>query len=157
MKYHLYNEKRMNDYILDLKLFEPFCINLSNLFNLIKTKSLGKLNELVFRFDIPLPLLDKEKYIIVIIKFIINILIMVTFQKNIIHTVKLLSPELELNCSKKPYIRQLFKEILLSEDNLDKDDDNNNLGETKTGETSIPTQPPKRNVLNTNNTLKHLT
>jgi len=156
MKYHLYNEKRMNDYILDLKLFEPFCMNLSNLFNLIKTKSLGKLNELIFRFDIPLPLLDKEKYIIIIIKFIINILIMITFQKNIIHTVKLLSPELELDCSKKPYIRQLFKEILLSEDIVDKDYDND-LGESKADETTKPTQPPKRNVLNTNITLKHLT
>ena len=157
MKYHLYNDKRMNDYILDVKLFEPFFLNLSNLFNLIKTKSLGKLNELIFRFDIPLPLLDKEKYIIIIIKFIINMLIMITFQKNLIHTVKLLSPELELNCSEKPYIRQLFKEILLSEDEVDKENDNNNLEETKTGETTKPTQSPKRNVLNTNNTLKHLT
>jgi hypothetical protein len=147
----------MNDYILDVKLFEPFLLNLSNLFNLIKTKSLGKLNELIFRFDIPLPLLDKEKYIIIIIKFIINMLIMITFQKNLIHTVKLLSPELELNCAEKPYIRQLFKEILLSENEVDKDNDNNNLEETKTGETTKPTQSPKRNVLNTNNTLKHLT
>jgi hypothetical protein len=109
MKYELYKNKRMNDYILDIKLFESFYINLSNLFNLIKAKSLGKLNELIFRFDIPLPLLGKENYIIIIIKFIINILIMITFQKNIIHTVKLLSPQLELNCSEKPYIRQLFK------------------------------------------------
>lgn len=81
---------------------------------------------------------------------------MITFQKNIIHTVKLLSPELELDCSKKPYIRQLFKEILLSEDIVDKDYDND-LGESKADETTKPTQPPKRNVLNTNITLKHLT
>ena len=158
MKYELYKNKRMNDYILDIKLFESFYINLSNLFNLIKAKSLGKLNELIFRFDIPLPLLGKENYIIIIIKFIINILIMITFQKNIIHTVKLLSPQLELNCSEKPYIRQLFKEILLQEDEIDKNNDNNNnLEEIKTGETIKQAQSAKRNVLNTNNTLKHLT
>lgn len=157
MKYELYNNKRMNDYILETKLFESFCINLSNLFNLIKVKSLGKLKELIFRFDIPLPLLEKEKYIIVIIKFVINILILITFQKNIIHTVKLLSPELELNCSKKPYIRQLFREILLPEDDSDKDSDNNNLEETKKDETIKPEQSLQRNVLNTNNTLEHLT
>ena len=158
MKYQLYSNKSMNDYILDVKLFEPFCINLSNLFNLIKTKSLGKLNELIFRFDIPLSLLEKEKYNIIIIKFIINILIMITFQKNIIHTLKLLSPQLELDCSKRPYIRQLFKEILLSENDADEDNDsNNNLGETKKGETMKRTQSLKGKVLNTNNTLKHLT
>jgi len=157
MKYELYSSKRMNDYILETKLFESFYINLSNLFNLIKVKSLGKLNELIFRFDIPLPLLEKEKYIIIIIKFIINILILITFQKNIIHTLKLLSPELELNCSKKPYIRQLFREILLPEDDPDKDSDNNNLEETKKDETIKSEQSLQRNVLNTNNTLENLT
>ena len=85
---------------------------------------------------------------------------MITFQKNIIHTVKLLSPQLELNCSEKPYIRQLFKEILLQKDEIDKDKDNdnkNNLEETKTSESIKQTQSPKRNVLNTNNILKNLT
>jgi hypothetical protein len=81
---------------------------------------------------------------------------MITFQKNIIHTVKLLSPQLELNCSKNPYIRQLFKEILLQEDKKD-NDNNNNLEETKTGETINQTQSKKRNVLSTNKILEHLT
>jgi hypothetical protein len=44
---------------------------------------------------------------------------MLTFQDNRIHTLKLLAPELPLNSIKIPYIRQLFKEILLERENMD--------------------------------------
>ena len=41
---------------------------------------------------------------------------MLTFQENKIHTLKLLAPQLELNCTSQPYIRQFFKEISLKEE-----------------------------------------
>jgi hypothetical protein len=87
--------------------------------NLLKCKSFNNLDELVLRFDIPTQILNSEKYIILLVKFIINILIMITFQDNHIHTLKLLSPELCFNSFKMPYIRQLFKEICYKEDNID--------------------------------------
>ena len=107
---------KINNFILNTKLLEPFNYNLCNFFNLLKTKTINKLNELIMRFDLPIPILENKKYIILIIKFIINILIMLTFQENKIHTLKLLAPELELNCTSQQYIRQFFKEISLKEE-----------------------------------------
>ena len=116
IKYQLEKDIKINNFILNTKLLEPFNYNLCNFFNLLKTKTINKLNELVMRFDLPIPILENKKYIILIIKFIINILIMLTFQENKIHTLKLLAPELELNCTSQPYIRQFFKEISLKEE-----------------------------------------
>ena len=116
IKYSQNKEKRINNYILNEKLLLPFATNLCNFFNLLKMQSLNKLEEFIMRFDIPLPLLDNEKYINLIIKFLINILIMLTFQENKIQTFKILAPNLELNCTTMPYIRQLFKEISLKDE-----------------------------------------
>ena len=44
---------------------------------------------------------------------------MLTFQENRIHTLKILAPELPFNTAKMPYIRNLFKEILLERENID--------------------------------------
>lgn len=112
-----FKQKRenMNKYILNEKLLGPFATNLCSFLNLLKMKTLNNLEEFIMRFDIPLPLLDNEKYNILLIKFIINILIMLTFQENKINTFKILAPDLSLNCSNMPYIRQLFKEILIKD------------------------------------------
>ena len=118
IKYSQNKEKRINNYILNEKLLLPFATNLCNFFNLLKMQSLNKLEEFIMRFDIPLPLLDNEKYINLIIKFLINILIMITFQENKIQTFKILAPNLELNCTTMPYIRQLFKEEKLNKEQL---------------------------------------
>ena len=88
---------------------EAFSKNLRNFFNLLKVKTLNNLEELVLRFDIPLQILNSEKYIILLVKFIINRLIMLTFQDNRIHTLKLLAPELTFNSIKIPYIRHYLK------------------------------------------------
>ena len=116
IKHQLDKDIKINNFILNTKLLEPFNLNLCNFFNLLKTKTINKLNEIVMRFDLPIPILENKKYIILIIKFIINILIMLTFQENKIHTLKLLAPQLELNCTSQPYIRQFFKEISLKEE-----------------------------------------
>ena len=80
------NERKFNEFILDEKLLNPFILNLCNLSNLLKLQLIKSIEELVFRFDIPLPLINDQKYKIVIIKFIMNILIMLTFQYNKTHT-----------------------------------------------------------------------
>ena len=65
--------------------------------------------------------MNNEKYIILIIKFILNLLISLSFNNNIIHTFKILAPNLEFNCDSKPYIRQFFKELLPVDEKFEKD------------------------------------
>ena len=114
-------DKNINDFILEEKLLNSLGINFINLSNLLKLQLLKNLEELVLRFDIPLPIMNNQSYIILIIKFLINLLIMLTFQQNKTHTVKILAPNLEFNCNKMPYIRSFFKEISLSDDNNQND------------------------------------
>ena len=113
-------ERDMNYFILNHnKIIDSFQKNLRNFFNVLKFKSLNYLEELILRFDIPLSILNSEKYIILLVKFIINLLIMITFQDNRIHTLKLIAPELSFDSVKMPYIRQLFKEIILEGEKID--------------------------------------
>ena len=113
---------KINDFILREKLLNSLVINLTNLTTLLKLQLLKNLTELVLRFDIPLPLQKNECYIILIIKFLMNILIMLTFQQNQTHTFKILAPNLELKCKTMPYIRSFFQEISLH-DAVDKYDE----------------------------------
>ena len=130
LKEHEENQnKNINDFILEEKLLNSLGINFINLSNLLKLQLLKNLEELVLRFDIPLPIMNNQSYIILIIKFLINLLIMLTFQQNKTHTVKILAPNLELNSNKMPYIRSFFKEISLSDDN--KYDDINKIENEK--------------------------
>ena len=108
--------KKINEYILNEKLLNPFVINLCNLSNLLKLQILKNLEELIFRFDIPNSLINNQEYTITIIKFLINIFIMITFQQNRTKTFKILAPNLEFNGKKMPFIRTLFNEISLSKE-----------------------------------------
>ena len=126
-----FGPEKMNSFILNEKLLESFSSNLINFFNMLKIKLSNKLEEIILRFDIPLPLLHNQKYNSLIIKFIINLLIMFTFQENKVHTLKFLAPNLELDCSKKPYIRQFFKEISLKDEIEEKLNNENEIKERK--------------------------
>ena len=107
-------EKEMNYFILHHnKFLDTFEKNLRTFFNLLKFKTINNLEELILRFDIPLTILNSEKYIILLVKFIINLIIMLTFQYNRIHTLKILAPDLPFDSFNIPYIRQLFNEIML--------------------------------------------
>ena len=98
-------------FILNHKLDYYFEKNICCLFNIIKKNiNINSYEEIVFRFDLPLLILSCDKYILIIIKFIINILILITFTKNRIHTLKLISPELILNGRITPFLRYLFEE-----------------------------------------------
>ena len=95
--------------MLNEKLLTTFTTNLNNYFNSLKIKTLTNLEELIMRFDIPL----------------------ITFQENKIHTLRILSPYLELNCILMPYIRQLFREISLKDEIKEKMSDINEIKERK--------------------------
>ena len=99
---------------MEEKLLNPFIFNLCNLSNLLKHQLIKNIEELVLRFDIPLPLINNQKYRIVIIKFIFDILIMLTFQDNRTNTFKILAPNLEINSNKT----MSFSEIIT---NIDKE------------------------------------
>ena len=150
---------KINDFILNQKLLQPFAQNLRNFFNLLKTVTINKLKEFILRFDIPIPLIDNDNYNILIIKFIINLLIMISFQFNHVKTFKILAPNLELNCNKKPYIRQLFREISLEDEKLendlkDKDDIEKNKKDEKNSNKELSNQ--KRSEINQNASLENI-
>ena len=131
IKYSQNQEEGMNYYILKEKLLNPFMTNLTNFFNILKFKTLTNLEELIIRFDMPIPILEIEQYIILIVKFILNILIMITFQLNKIHTLKILAPNLELNCSVMPFISKLFREISLKDEMEEKMNDEKEIRERR--------------------------
>ena len=120
---HLYKEQKLSFikerdikdletdyYLLNHKFDFDFEKNICSLFNIIKA-NINKYNEIVFRFDLPFLLLSCDKYIIIIIKFIINILSIAIFSKNKINILKIISPELILDGRIMPYLLCLFQYI----------------------------------------------
>ena len=104
------------------KILDNFEKNLRNLFNLIEFESLETLKELILRLDIPSPILNSEKYIILLIKFIINLLIALSLQKNQIKIFKILAPKLPMDANRLQLIKQFFQELSELKNNKDKDD-----------------------------------
>lgn len=100
----------MEYFILNHKLDFFYEKNICCLFNIIK-KNINNYEEIVFRFDLPLLILSCDKYVIIIIKFIMNLLNLITYTKNKIKAFKLISPELILNGKITPSLRFLFKEL----------------------------------------------
>ena len=106
----------MEYFILDHKLEYYFEKNICCLFNIIKKNiNINNYEEIVFRFDLPLLILSCDKYLILIIKFISNILNLITFTKNKINIFKLISPELILDGRITPCLRYLFKELYIED------------------------------------------
>ena len=68
------------------------------------------LEEIILRMDIPIPILSSEKYKNIIVKFIINLLITLTIQKNKIKTFKIIAPELSITfrCKKNAFNSSIF-------------------------------------------------
>ena len=106
------NEKdlEMEYFILNHKLDFFYEKNICCLFNIIK-KNINNYEEIVFRFDFPILILSCDKYIIIIIKFIMNLLNLITYTKNRIKAFKIISPKLILNGKITPSLRYLFKEL----------------------------------------------
>ena len=113
------NEKdlEMEYFILNHKLDFFYEKNICCLFNIIK-KNINNYEEIVFRFDFPILILSCDKYIIIIIKFIMNLLNLITYTKNRIKAFKIISPKLILNGKITPSLRYLFKELNTYNNNI---------------------------------------
>ena len=101
-------------FILNNKLLSYFESNMRKLFILLRQKP--ALKEIVFRLDLPSLILSSEKYLLVLTKFVLNLLSFVSFEKNLIKELKILSPELILDCNKYPFINDFFNELISDEE-----------------------------------------
>ena len=101
------------------KILENFTTNIKNLFNLLKFESLKTLEEIILRFDIPLQLLMSEKYINILVKFILNLFIALSLQHNKIKIFKILAPELSFDAKRMPLIQHLFQELKEEEEQIE--------------------------------------
>lgn len=121
--HHLYKEQKisfikekdikdleMDYFLLNHKFDIDFEKNISALFNTIKN-NINNYSEITFRFDLPILIQSCDKYIILITKFIINIIILISNTKNRINIIKIISPELILDGRKTPFIPYLFKNL----------------------------------------------
>ena len=113
------------------KIINNFTTNFRNFFNLLKFEKMDILEEIILRMDIPIPILSSEKYKNIIVKFIINLLITLTIQKNKIKTFKIIAPELPFDARKMPLIHQFFKEIGNEEEHKEKDKEKKDEQENK--------------------------
>ena len=105
-----YKDLEMDYFLLNHKFDIYFQKNISSLFNTIKT-NINNYKEISFRFDLPLLIQSCDKYITLIIKFIINIIILISNTKNNISILKIISPELILDGRKIPFLPYLFRNI----------------------------------------------
>ena len=110
------NNNDIDFYILNHKLLNYFESNIRKLFNLIRKKPI--LKEIIFRFDLPSLMLLSDKYLIIIIKFLLNIFMYISFEKNKINTLKIFAPDLIFDSKKYPFIKQFFIELLPDEEDL---------------------------------------
>ena len=125
------NENDLKDldieyFILNHKLDFFFEKNISCLFNIIKNNiNINNYEEIVFRFDLPSLILSCDKYLIIIIKFFINMINLITFTNNKISIFKFISPELILDGRITPILIYLFKDLGIDINN------DNNINENK--------------------------
>ena len=88
-EYRVITELKMLD-----KLLNNFATNMQMLFNLIKYK---KILTFGFNFDIPDIIENNQKYILVIIKFILNLLLFISKKDSIIQKATILAPKIKFN------------------------------------------------------------
>ena len=93
--------------ILD-NLLNNFSINLQILFHLIRYK---KIQLLGFNFDIPDIIENKQKYMMVITKFIINLLLYASKKQTAIQKLIILAPKIKFHNNIFPFINQVLGNI----------------------------------------------
>ena len=99
--------------ILD-KLFDNFCINLQILYYLIKFKGIQMMG---FNFDIPDIIENRNRYMIVISKFIVNLLLYITNKEAFVQKCIILAPKIKFNNNISPYINEVLGEIMHKNNN----------------------------------------
>ena len=107
-------ELKMLDYLL-----EKLIINLKILFNLIRHK---RIQILGFNFDIPDIIENNQKYNIVFIKFILNILLYISKKETVIQKVIILAPKVKISDDCHPFVNKILK-------NINNNDSNNTIKE----------------------------
>ena len=93
--------------ILD-KFLDNFCQNLQILFNLIRIKDLQFLG---FYFNIPDIIMTKQKYLLTIIKFILNLLLYTTNKDAIFQKITILAPKIKFDNEFYPFINKVLGNI----------------------------------------------
>ena len=104
------NNTNLENSILNQYFLDKFQTNLEILCTLIKNRR-KSLNELSLILNIPSLLLNNDNYILSLIKFIINIFIILCFEKNQIKIFKLIAPLIKLDNRKTIFLNELFGKI----------------------------------------------
>ena len=97
------------DQLIVNQLLPSFSENIEKLFFILLTKL--NMTELILYFDLPSLITDNEMYIMILIKLIINIFIMLSFDHSSYREVKLIAPYLKFDNRKFPIIEELLDEI----------------------------------------------
>ena len=108
------NLKEDGDTFILNRLLNDFCNNLQILFNLLRYKNIQILG---FNLDIPKIIQNNQRYIMAIVKFILNLLLYVTRKNSIIQKFTFLAPKLKLNNDFYPFINKLIGTIKTSDNN----------------------------------------
>lgn len=96
--------------ILNYHLLEHFQKNLEILCSKVRNHR-KSLSEFVVVLNIPTALINNDRYNLSLIKFIINLLIFLAFDKHEVKIFKIISPLLKLDTRKNPLLNDLFNKI----------------------------------------------
>lgn len=121
-KSNLNNQKALRydsmdfDIILINKLINNFAENIQKLFFVIQSKQ--TLKEISLYFDIPSVLVYDDSYSLILLKFMVNFLLFLTYEPNRFNKVDIVAPYLKLDNRRFPIIEELFEEINLYNDDI---------------------------------------
>ena len=97
-------------------IYHHFVKNLNSLFEILKNKKLSKFDIIL---NVPPQILNDDKYIIVIIKFIINIFILFFYDENsLMYELSVISPSLIINGAKYLFMDEFLQNNNIKNDNL---------------------------------------
>lgn len=105
------------DHLLINKLLQSFEENLEQLLYVLLNNL--KIQELIFYLDLPKIISNNDSYLMVLVKFVFNLLFILMKENHKYKIVKILSPELWFNCSKNPFIEEYLEEINLEREDSD--------------------------------------
>lgn len=104
------------DELLIKKLLQNFQENLEKLFFLFQTKK--TLTDLSIILDIPSIMTQNDLFILILLKFIINIFIFIGFEDNSITSISIIAPYLKFDNRRFPMVDQLLSEIIWKDANI---------------------------------------
>ena len=120
IKEEIYNKNKKKkikiNEIFFKNIYQHFVKNLNSLFEILKNKKLSKLDIIL---NVPPQILTDDKYIIVIIKFIINIFILFFYDENsLMYELSVISPSLIINGAKYLFMDEFLQNNNIKNENL---------------------------------------